>query len=192
ASNPAAGVPWRWIPKHLTVTPNVNAIPYKKVIDSYVPKVRVPGTKAVEGCGPVPAQDRIVGGNEATPHSYPWMTALFIDSIYFCGGSIINEEWVLTAAHCMDGARTVDIVAGAHNIRENEPTQVTMTSTDFFVHEDYGSVLIRNDVALIRLPSPLTWTDAIKPICLPAYSDAELVDGDLVNPSGWGLPSDGK
>ncbi|KAA0202997.1 hypothetical protein HAZT_HAZT010846 [Hyalella azteca] len=209
AGNPAAGVEWRWTPRHLTVSPNVHAVPYKQVIDSYVPRVYTPGTRQggvckiklfaiirakilppVEGCGPVPAQDRIVGGEEAVPHSYPWMVALFIDDIYFCGGSIIDDQWILTAAHCMDGARSVDVVAGAHNIRQNEPSQVTLTSTDFTVHEDWGSILIRNDVAIIHLPEKLTWSAEIAPVCLPAASAPELQAGVLVNPSGWGRPSD--
>lgn len=46
---------------------------------------------------------RIVGGTEATPHSWPHQVALFIDDKFFCGGSLISKEWVLTAAHCMDG-----------------------------------------------------------------------------------------
>jgi len=50
------------------------------------------------------ATPRIVGGVEATPHSWPHQAALFIDDMYFCGGSLISSEWVLTAAHCMDGS----------------------------------------------------------------------------------------
>ena len=46
---------------------------------------------------------RIVGGHEATPHSFPHQAALFIDNMYFCGGSLISSEWIMTAAHCMDG-----------------------------------------------------------------------------------------
>merc|ERR1712076_199006 len=48
-----------------------------------------------------PAREgRIVGGVEATEHAWPWQVALFIDDAWFCGGSIISENYVLTAAHC--------------------------------------------------------------------------------------------
>jgi len=52
----------------------------------------------------------------------------------------------------------VDVVMGAHNIRENEDTQVTMTSTDFFTHENWNSFLLTNDLALIRLPNAVEFT----------------------------------
>merc|ERR1712226_1673629 len=60
-----------------------------------------------------PAREgRIVGGVEATEHAWPWQVALFIDDAWFCGGSIISENYVLTAAHCADGASYFDIMAG--------------------------------------------------------------------------------
>ena len=68
-------------------------------------------------CGlPGPA-DKIVGGEEATPHQYPWMAALFIDDKWFCGGSLISDQWVMTAGHCADGASSVNVMLGAHNVR---------------------------------------------------------------------------
>ncbi|MPC57182.1 Chymotrypsin BI [Portunus trituberculatus] len=74
SGNPAAGKPWHWKSPKPLVTP----------------------------IGPVKSA-RIVGGEEATPHSWPHQVALFIDNMYFCGGSLISNEWVLTAAHCADG-----------------------------------------------------------------------------------------
>ena len=61
---------------------------------------------------------------------------------------------VLTAAHCLDGAESVEVTAGAHNIREEEPTQQIQTTTNLIVHERYSSLFINNDVALAILETP--------------------------------------
>ncbi|KAA0202589.1 hypothetical protein HAZT_HAZT010462 [Hyalella azteca] len=90
----------------------------------------------VEGCGPVTVENRAIEGEVAAPHSYPWMVALFIDDAYFCGGAIIDDQWILTAAHCMDGAASVEVVAGVNDLRQPDRYQVSLTSTDFTVHEE--------------------------------------------------------
>ncbi|XP_069970808.1 chymotrypsin BI-like isoform X1 [Penaeus vannamei] len=161
SGNPAAGKPWHWKSPKPLVDPRIH----------------------------VNATPRIVGGVEATPHSWPHQAALFIDDMYFCGGSLISSEWVLTAAHCMDGAGFVEVVLGAHNIRQNEASQVSITSTDFFTHENWNSWLLTNDIALIRLPSPVSLNSNIKTVKLPS-SDVSV--GTTVTPTGWGRPSDCK
>lgn len=67
--------------------------------------------------GPAQGLERIVGGQESEPGQWPWEVALFIDNAWFCGGSLISASFVLTAAHCVEGATYFDIMAGAHNIR---------------------------------------------------------------------------
>merc|ERR1712051_531388 len=64
-----------------------------------------------------PFEFKIVGGHEAAHHEWPWQVALFVDDAWFCGGSLISDEWVMTAAHCADGAGYFDVMAGAHNVR---------------------------------------------------------------------------
>ncbi|KAK3875356.1 hypothetical protein Pcinc_019766 [Petrolisthes cinctipes] len=158
SGNPAAGKEWHWKSPRPLVTP----------------------------IGPVKS-NRIVGGVEAAPHSWPHQVALFIDGMYFCGGSLISSEWVLTAAHCMDGAGSVVVVMGAHDITANEPEQVSMTSTDFTVHENYNGFTITNDISVIRLPSPVSFDANINAVSLPSSDPAV---GTIVTPSGWGKDSD--
>merc|ERR1711963_1303254 len=103
-----------------------------------------------------PSKDRIVGGFEAEPNQWPWQVALFVDNAWFCGGSLISENYVLTAAHCVDGASYYDIMAGAHNVRESsEPNRVEITSFNGWYHPQWDPNTLSNDIALIELPSPV-------------------------------------
>jgi len=133
---------------------------------------------------------RIVGGFEAEEHEWPWIVALFIDDAWFCGGSLISDDFVLTAAHCVDGGYTFEIMAGAHNVRaSSEPDRVEITSHDGWTHPQWDDYDLSNDLALIRLPSKITFNDYIRPACLPT-PDQVATAGDLVTPIGWGRPSD--
>ena len=64
--------------------------------------------------------EKIVGGEEAAPHQYPWMAGLFVDSAWFCGGTLISDQWVMTAGHCADGASHAKVVLGSHFIRSGK------------------------------------------------------------------------
>merc|ERR1719382_1747320 len=109
-----------------------------------------------------PSKDRIVGGFEAEENQWPWQVALFIDNAWFCGGSIISENYVMTAAHCADGASYFDIMAGAHNVRASSgPHRVEVTSYNGWTHPLWNSNDLSGDLALIELPSPLPMNDYI-------------------------------
>merc|ERR1712243_143533 len=150
----SSAIDWHYEFRHPTVTPNPRADnPFRPSRTAPVQPPAVRGTKAVPNCGQSKST-KIVGGSEVTPHAYPWQVGLFIDDMYFCGGSIISEDWILTAAHCMDGAGFVEVVMGAHSIHDdNEVGRVSVTSTDFFTHENWNSFTLTNDLALIRMPS---------------------------------------
>jgi len=198
------GIDWsKYEPRYPTVSPwdGKTDLPLeallKKIQDQEPVRERYPGykkgTKSFAGdCGlPGPA-DKIVGGEEATPHQYPWMAALFIDDKWFCGGSLISDEWVMTAGHCADGASSVNVMLGAHNVRETvEDGRLEIASNEIFTHENYNGLSIRNDIGLVHLPEPVEFTDWIRPFCLPSYSEWNSTWYHLdMQISGWGKPTD--
>jgi len=144
----------------------------------------------IENDGHDPRGERIVGGFEAEEHEWPWIVALFIDDMWFCGGALITDDFVLTAAHCAEDASAFDVWAGAHNVRaSSEPDRVEITSYNGWTHPQWDSNTLSNDLALIRLPERITFSDVIRPACLP--SPGQTADpGMLVTPIGWGRPSD--
>jgi len=139
-----------------------------------------------------PGKDRIVGGHEAAENEWPWQVALFIDDAWFCGGSLVSDEYVMTAGHCADGATYFDIMAGAHDVRaSSEPHRVEITSYEGFTHPDWNSDNLFGDIALVRLPEKIQFNDYIRPACLPpAEDESNGYVGELTTPVGWGKNSD--
>ncbi|XP_023325441.1 trypsin-1 [Eurytemora carolleeae] len=147
---------------------------------------------ALLGCNA--KRDKIVGGEEAIPHEFPWQVSLrrASDNFHFCGGSVLNEYTVVSAAHCTviwDSADEVVVVAGEHNKVEFEGTEQTVDVAELIVHESYGSPKgFENDIALWILASPLNFTDAVGPVALP--TSLQQSEG-FCTVTGWGTLSAG-
>merc|ERR1711944_264599 len=77
---------------------------------------------------PARGSGRIVGGQEAVPNSYPHLVFLLIDSLYVCGGNIFNENTIITAAHCADGANRI------HHGRRPRPDRQRALPADRHLH----------------------------------------------------------
>merc|ERR1712107_352109 len=143
-----------------------------------------------ETCGtPGPKSDieKIVGGQEATPHQFPWQVGLFFDG-YFCGGSIISEKYILTAAHCADGVFKHEVVIGAHEIRASDNVKINAYSPT--VHPEWDSFSLSNDLAILELDEEIDWASFngnARPSCLATSGD---YSGQTALVSGWGRPSD--
>jgi hypothetical protein len=139
-----------------------------------------------------PANDPdILGGREAQPGAYPWQVALvsrFEPNAFqgqFCGGSLIAEDWVLTAAHCTEGKEVsmIDVLVGAHRLSDSG---VRIASAQIIPHPDYDPTQMDNDIALIRLSTPVTYT----PISLyKAISGTSELDYLRATVIGWGAKS---
>ena len=107
---------------------------------------------------------------------------------HVCGGSVINENTVVTAAHCVKGKAHwhYRVVAGAHTIADNmNKTWQIRHVKEFVVHEGYDHDESYNDIALLKMDKPFDFNDFVQPIALPANgSDPEA--GRPCLSTGWG------
>ncbi|XP_070769721.1 coagulation factor IXa, partial [Enoplosus armatus] len=142
---------------------------------------------------PPRANKRIVGGEVVVPGEIPWQVALIArpSGQLFCGGSILSERWVITAAHCMMEAQdSFFIRVGEHNIYFNEGTEQDHEVLEQYVHPRYNASvsLYNHDIALLYLKSPLTFSTTVRPICMgpKAFTEALVKESSPATVSGWG------
>jgi len=109
---------------------------------------------------------RIVNGLEARPHSFPWAVSLQYKGIHDCGGVIIDQWNILTAAHCLDYANDLGnylVRVGAHNRLASGQTK---RIARLIIHPEYDEYRSTNDIGIIRLAEPIEFNQQIQPICL--------------------------
>ncbi|KAI2663682.1 Serine protease 27 [Labeo rohita] len=150
-------------------------------------------------CGQALLNSRIVGGVDAPDGSWPWQASLQRFGYHFCGGSLINNEYVLTAAHCLPGvsASSLRVYLGRRTQEGSNSNEVVRTVRTIIVHPYYNSNTNNNDIALLRLSSTVTFNNYIRPVCLAAQSSV-FSAGTSSWITGWGdvqagesLPSPG-
>uniref|UniRef100_A0A3B3CL93 Si:dkey-32n7.7 n=1 Tax=Oryzias melastigma TaxID=30732 RepID=A0A3B3CL93_ORYME len=141
-------------------------------------------------CGIAPLNPKIVGGADAAPGSWPWQVSLQLYGKHLCGGSLINKEWVLTAAHCVVGTNKFLVSLGHQNLQGKNPNKVSRRVAAKIVHPDFGGRTLDNDIALLRLSSPVTFTHYIRPVCLAA-SGSVFNNGTGSWVTGWGNVKEG-
>merc|ERR1719458_1504069 len=137
------------------------------------------------------ANGRIVGGQETEQHEYPWQVGLVSRNgrSPFCGGTLISSTHVLTAAHCTQSdASSIAVILGEHNIADSVFNRVNVA--EIIDHPEYNSGTTDNDYAILRLASPVTFTNEVSPACLPADLSNTFA-GVLATVTGWGTLSSG-
>ncbi|XP_044216555.1 granzyme G-like [Thunnus albacares] len=127
----------------------------------------------------------IIGGHEAVAHSRPYMVLLEREmpsgKKKHCGGFLLNEDFVMTAAHCQ--AKSYNVSLGVHNAQKNDGQQ-NISVEQAFPHEEYNEAEYKNDIMLLKLHSKAKFSKNVESIALADQSGDSLPQSCIV--SGWG------
>ncbi|KAJ8718949.1 hypothetical protein PYW07_016505 [Mythimna separata] len=156
-------------------------------------EANLPRTTCSCKCGERNEVSRIVGGDEAGINEFPWMARLSYFKRFYCGGMLINDKYVLTAAHCVKGFMwfMIKVTFGEHN-RCNATVRPETRFVLRAIANKFTLTNFDNDIALLRLNERVPISETIKPICLPTNAK-DLYVGVKAVASGWGtLTEEGK
>nr|XP_046239116.1 elastase-1-like isoform X2 [Scatophagus argus]XP_046239117.1 elastase-1-like isoform X2 [Scatophagus argus] len=140
--------------------------------------------------------ERVVGGEVASPNSWPWQISLQYRSgssyYHTCGGTLIERGWVMTAAHCVDSSRTWRVVLGDHDLYVSNGREQVIGVSAVYIHPkwDSSSVAGGYDIALLRLSSMATLNSYVQLGSLPP-SGQVLPNNNPCYITGWGRTSTG-
>ncbi len=136
---------------------------------------------------------RIIDGTISVAEDWPYMTALVnkgVSAYYgqFCGGSYIGENYILTAAHCVDnkGPDDLDVVVGIHQLSLEGSQGARIEVEHIFIHPDYDSNNLVNDIAILRLSRPPTSSEASAVEYADALTRQTTPDYTTLTVAGWG------
>jgi len=157
--------------------------------------------KRLNDSATITSPDRVIGGREAIPGSWPWQADLQIAVYYpnghMCGGTLINAQWVVSAAHCfMNNGQPGNwrVHLGNHRKFFKDRYEQVRFVEKIIAYPDLvdGAILIERldianeDFAIMKLNAPVTFTDQVRPACLPAQG-FELKTDTKCMATGWGL-----
>ncbi|XP_061422299.1 cubilin-like isoform X4 [Lethenteron reissneri] len=149
---------------------------------------------ASKECGWIPVAERrvnnrIVGGYEARLGEWPWQASLHYFNRLACGGSLLSDRWVVSAAHCFDSnnPNTWMVYLGLHSQNNLSASTVVARSVNkILIHERYNRSSHDYDIALMELSERVSFTDYIQPVCLPPRFQKFPYPGKSCFISGWG------
>lgn len=126
--------------------------------------------------------------NNSQSRDWPWLAALLRASSYssFCGGALLNRNYILTAAHCLVRMQPSEVIVrlGEYDFYEqNDTVNEDIPPSKFIVHPEYDAATQQHDIALVKLSKPAKYSDFVRPICLPTIK-AKTNQTAVV--AGWG------
>ncbi|XP_050293697.1 CLIP domain-containing serine protease HP8-like [Anthonomus grandis grandis] len=160
-------------------------------------------------CGPIPQQrliNRITSGKKTYLEEFPWMALIAYNTpdvgIEFrCGGTLISEYYVLTAAHCILNSTILGVRLGEYNLTSTQHdcvgTYCAPPVQDFYIqesviHPEYNAKTFDNDIGLLRLSNKANFSYSnVQPVCLPLSDVNDDLTGKFAVVSGWGVTEHG-
>jgi len=151
-----------------------------------------PTTNPVVGvckCG-VSTNTRIVGGQNAAEGEFPWQVGLVSNygKTPFCGGTLLSSDTVLTAAHCQTSVNNFKVLVGEHDVTRSDGEQ-RISPSQWIQHPNYNSRTTNYDFAIVKLSTPVSFSNKVIPACLPSLN--RNYDSVVATVSGWGTLSQG-
>uniref|UniRef100_A0A8C3TGB9 coagulation factor Xa n=2 Tax=Catharus ustulatus TaxID=91951 RepID=A0A8C3TGB9_CATUS len=137
---------------------------------------------------------RIVGGDDCLPGQCPWQAVLLDEQgEEFCGGTILNENFILTAAHCINQTKEIKVVVGEVDREKKEQSESMHTVEKMLVHSKFILETYDNDIALLKLKEPIRFSEFIVPACLPKadFANEVLMTQKSGRVSGFGREFEG-
>ncbi|XDV11413.1 hypothetical protein PO909_000359 [Leuciscus waleckii] len=139
-------------------------------------------------CGRAPLNNRVAGGENATAGAWPWQVSIHNLALrHICGGTLITKDWVLSAARCFLRLNESQIVMhfGLLSQFGSNPYETNRTASRIIRHPNYDFSIVDSNIALVQLSSSVTFSDYIKPVCLPAAGSV-FSTGTESWGTGWG------
>ncbi|TRY92079.1 hypothetical protein DNTS_005868, partial [Danionella cerebrum] len=129
-------------------------------------------------------KSRIIGGQEAWAHSWPWQASLQYTDLPACGGAILHPLWLITASHCFKRYLSLYSSRSAFNIFTIYLFgPKTIQVEEILPHKDYNTKTNENDIALVKLESPLKFNECVRPV---GILDHNLPSLESCTVTGWG------
>jgi len=188
-------------PKPNQVPPktNENEVPRttEKQVTQTTKKYQVPEFSCRCGISNIKCEDddddcgKIIGGKPVDENQYPWLVGLTTEErklIPFCGGTILSDQTVLTAAHCTkdyeDSPEELKVLVGEHDWTM-EDGEEKVSVCDIVPHPSYSRITVDSDFSLLTLCQPLTFRKEVQPICLPTQ-EGWVYEDVVATIVGWG------
>ncbi|XP_062992929.1 serine protease 27-like [Elgaria multicarinata webbii] len=139
-------------------------------------------------CGKQGFLNRIVGGKDSQEGEWPWQVSIKMNGEHHCGGSLITDQWIVTASHCFKHFSTPSnftVLLGALKLSNPGPHSVTAAVRQIILNPTYDGHVRSGDIALVQLEQPVTFSKWIIPICVPD-ANVNFTPGHKCWVTGWG------